>query len=594
MGNMQEKKNIFNSDTLNKTKLKIENLFKNVKIAQKIFGLVVIMVLFMSMVGMIGYHYVSEANRHLAQMYDERLMPIKWLETIQSKSRANEANILEIILSTNNSLKQERFLQKIKENDKTIDELLVKLQQMKLPDYELKMLKILQGQLKVYRTQREETIQSAVGANQGDAYDSKLANNGSLDALNKTLNELTEHNAQEADKIKKDNVKSAQSAGNTLLFIVIAAAALSLVLGWILARMISHPIIKLMRVSDRLAQGDLTVERLKIDSKNEAGLLAHSVNRLIDYLNDLITQIKQTAVQLSASSRDLLSGAEQTMRASNEITATVQQLASGAAVQVDGAVKSVNAIGEMAGALGQMSDTFNSIADASSSMSEEARSGNDSMIEARRQMQRIDGAVNESVDAIHSLREHSNEIAGIVKNMSEIAGQTNLLALNASIEAARAGAQGKSFAVVAGEVRKLAEQSQQFVDQIRTFNGQIQQHLQHSVAAMQHVTKEVQSGMSQVQKAGETFGRIVYSSQNVYELVKSFKPAAMQISASSESVAAMVEEGRKISQETSGNAHHVAHAAEEQLAMMSSVSTAAGELNRIAGRLLEVTGRFKV
>ncbi|QDS37979.1 methyl-accepting chemotaxis protein [Brevibacillus brevis] len=190
--------------------------------------------------------------------------------------------------------------------------------------------------------------------------------------------------------------------------------------------------------------------------------------------------------------------------------------------------------------------------------------------------------------------ERSEEIVKIVDVITGIASQTNLLALNAAIEAARAGENGRGFAVVADEVRKLAEQSEESAKQIAHLVHEIQNNTNHAVGTMSKVNQNVQSGISVVHEAGESFQKIVNKIQHVTDQIQEVSALAEEMSASSEEISATVSEFGRISKETAGNSQLVAASSEEQLATMEEISASTQSLNILAQELQEITGTFKV
>lgn len=203
------------------------------------------------------------------------------------------------------------------------------------------------------------------------------------------------------------------------------------------------------------------------------------------------------------------------------------------------------------------------------------------------QIEDIRGKINVKVG-------RSREVEKIVSTITEIAAQTNLLALNASIEAARAGEHGRGFAVVAEEVRKLAEQTGESARLITRLIGEIQSDTDLAVNTMNRGTKEVETGMTLVNEAGEAFQKILAGVQQVAAQIIEVAEAAGNLLEGSDQVTDSLAEAEKITAETSSHTQSVAAATEEQLAYMEEVSGYATSLSEMAKRLKNLINRFEV
>ena len=194
---------------------------------------------------------------------------------------------------------------------------------------------------------------------------------------------------------------------------------------------------------------------------------------------------------------------------------------------------------------------------------------------------------------IQSLHKRSKEVSSILDVITGIANQTNLLALNAAIEAARAGEHGKGFAVVADEVRKLAEQSQQSAKEILTIIQGIEHDTESSVHIMSRVTDDVQAGVKVSNEAIEKFNQILQSTKEITPQMEEVSAIAQQISAAVQEVSATANELAIIAQANAATSEEVAAATEEQLASMEEISSSARALSAMAEELREILSHFK-
>lgn len=327
---------------------------------------------------------------------------------------------------------------------------------------------------------------------------------------------------------------------------------------------------------------------------DELSDLAASYNNMKENLSSMIKMVMETSEQVASSSEELTAGAEQTSKATEQITEAIQQIANGSDNQTQSVEETARALEELAFGISNIAETSSSISETGSIASDRAKQGGDFVRETAQQMNMIHSSVNETSDVIKLLNEKSKQIGDISKVIIEIANQTNLLALNAAIEAARAGEHGKGFAVVADEVRKLAEQSQDSSSEISDLIRQIQSHMERSNGSMELVKQEVQNGLGIVTKTQDNFEEILQSMAEMGEQIDGMAATTQQMSASTQEVAATVTGVTTISKESSMHSQSVAASAEEQLASMEEISAAAHNLSTMAEGLQDTVSKFKI
>jgi methyl-accepting chemotaxis protein len=211
-----------------------------------------------------------------------------------------------------------------------------------------------------------------------------------------------------------------------------------------------------------------------------------------------------------------------------------------------------------------------------------------------RQIQRSVDTVRELSSTIHGLQQRSEEIESIVQLISDISGQTNLLSLNASIEAARAGEQGRGFGVVAGEIKKLAEQSNRSTDDIRQVIEQIRADIQFCVVSMEASERDVRSSAELVVRTGESFRAIDAAARAALGQVEETTAAAQEMSAGSEQIAASIQEIADISSKSAASTQEISAASQEQLAVMETMEQSARSLADLAEQLKSASARFRL
>lgn len=378
------------------------------------------------------------------------------------------------------------------------------------------------------------------------------------------------------------------------LITLAASIAGCLLLALWLTRSIRGPVLRLVAEMKEVAQGNLRVEPLVVKTRDEIFDLANSFNEMTDSLKRVIRQAGATSEQVAASAEELMASAEQTSRATEQIAVTVQEVAVGTDRQVASVEQGARAIDDMSRGIRQIAANAQQASSMVVQVASMAGEGNQSIQAAVQQMNAIHDSIRELAGVVDGLGNHSQAIGQIIEVITGIAEQTNLLALNAAIEAARAGEHGRGFAVVADEVRKLAEQSSKSAQQIGQLIQTIQTDTKLAVESMESGTKEVQEGILVVHHAGETFGQIQMSITTVADQIQDVSAAAQEVSAHSEQVVQAIELVSEVSEIAADGTQNVSAATEEQLAAMEEITSSATALSTMAEELQQMISRFKV
>ncbi len=309
-------------------------------------------------------------------------------------------------------------------------------------------------------------------------------------------------------------------------------------------------------------EGDLT-KRVEITSNDEVAELAKWFNTFMDKLQEILCQVSDNAQSLAT--------------ASEEISASSRDQAKGAESQKDQTTQVAAAMQEMAATVHEVSENSNKAAAASQKAAEMAREGGKVVEETLSRMHTIANSVGDTARKVQELGKRSDEIGRISGVIEDIADQTNLLALNAAIEAARAGEQGRGFAVVADEVRKLAERTANATKEIAQMIGNIQVETKSAVAAMQAGSQEVKAGVESTRRAGDSLQGIIKMSEQVGDMVTQIATAATQQSATTEQINNNIEEIARIASSTESGVRQTAGALED-------LSGLAVNLRRLVGQ----------
>lgn len=363
---------------------------------------------------------------------------------------------------------------------------------------------------------------------------------------------------------------------------------------WIFSNRFSKPITSVSERMRHLASGDLTQEHLLINSKDEVGQLAQTMNQMQTGLKEIILNVANASETIATQSEEFTHAANEVQEGGEQIASTMQELSSGAETQAHNA-----------SALTQMMGTFNTkIRDANTSGEEIAQTsqqvlamteeGGDLMHQSVTQMENIHQKVGAAVQEVKELDGETREISQLVQVIQDIADQTNLLSLNAAIEAARAGEQGRGFAVVATEVRKLAEQVSDSVEEITTIVNRILQGSEQVVQSLETSYDEVENGASQIKVTGQTFENINASMTDMVDKIQHISSNLQDLARNSGEMNQSIEEVAAVTEESSAGVEQTAASAQQVSSSMDEVASNAEELATLAEQLNTQVNRFKL
>jgi methyl-accepting chemotaxis protein len=366
---------------------------------------------------------------------------------------------------------------------------------------------------------------------------------------------------------------------------------ISILIGFLLSRSITNPLIQLKKQANLAANGDLTVHMAQGEREDEIGQLAESFEKMMTNLRKIIQQVSESTEHIAAFSEELTASTEQSSRA---VELTIQAVA----VETD---KQVQSVGEGSKSVNHMSAGIQQIAASTQNVllnavqaSDTASVGNRIIHDAVLQMNTIDSTMNEIAETVKGLGKRSQEIEKIIDVITKIAEQTNLLALNASIEAARAGEHGRGFAVVADEVRKLAEESSSSTRQIAGLVTAIQSETTKAVQLMEAGIKEAALGIEEMNAAGELFQEIQHSINKVTKQIHEVSTAAEQISANTEQAICSIALISEAAENNAFGTHNISAATQEQLASVEEVSSSVSFLANMMEELQQLVNKFKI
>jgi methyl-accepting chemotaxis protein len=413
------------------------------------------------------------------------------------------------------------------------------------------------------RLQVQERIKA--GKHREGVHLSQTQGRDTSEALVKRLADDAELNHKGADAATQVAFAAYTSSRYWIVAALVAALALGLFLTIVITRSISKPVQQAVQVLESLAACDLR-QTLDIDTEDELGVMAAALNKTIATFRTMIATISQSAEQVASASEEISSGAGQT--------------ADSARRQADQTHQAATAMQEMTATVQQISESSQKAADTSRGAAEAARQGGHVVEATLSSMRNIAAATTKTATLVADLGKSSEQIGKIIAVIDDIADQTNLLALNAAIEAARAGEQGRGFAVVADEVRKLAERTTKATKEIATMIESIQAETKHAVEAMEVGNREVQVGVEKTSNSGTALKEIISMSERAGDMIAQIATAATEQSATTEQINA--------------NVTQISSANEQSSAAADETAKACTDLSTLAFDLQHVVSQFKL
>lgn len=370
------------------------------------------------------------------------------------------------------------------------------------------------------------------------------------------------------------------------------ALAIAILIGLILSTSITKSLVLLVEDMKKVGAGDFTVKS-KIQSRDEIGQLAASLNAMIGDLGSLVKNVQTVSENVSLSADALAATAEETSASTEEVTRTVEEIAQGASDQASESEKG----SIMTSQLGEKFDELESSSYEMLKASEDVVTANQKGLAVIEDLKQKNVKNNDSIrgieGAISDLDAKAQSIGAILQTISNIAEQTNLLALNAAIEAARAGEAGKGFSVVAEEIRKLAEQSGRSTEEIRNIITAIQQESNNTVSIMTEVVSSNKERDLTVQEVSVSFAEISNAIEIINKKINRITDYVVSMSKDKDEIVNVIGNISAVSEETAASSEEVTASMQQTASAVEEIARAAEDLNSLAEKLNEGVKRFK-
>ncbi|KOA20354.1 putative methyl-accepting chemotaxis protein YoaH [Clostridium homopropionicum DSM 5847] len=578
------------------------NLIRNMRLSVKITVLSLSFFIFLAVIGAASIKQLSTVNSKLLELNDSRLVPIVKLQSIVSD--------VEYIRSQSNSLMDAGSDDSVKKPIQEDIEARAASVTEKISEYKNnEEYKTLIESFNNFIAAKDAFIkangvgttkvvggsQATAGASQGSAPTEMVNYDTAKKAFVEVFDKIIDKQVANAKTTYDESKAVYKQTIIAIISLISICAAITLILSVIITKSIISPV---KSVTNKLKEisnngGDLT-QRIGYESKDEIGDLSRSFDLFIEKLQGIIREVATSAETIASSSEQLSTATASTTQSLEDISNTIVEIASSTSEGAAVTEETTASLQEMANFSESTASASRNTAVNSKKAKEAAEDGSEKISEVIDSITEIASSSKEVSSMINELDESSRKIGDIIQIITSISEQTNLLALNAAIEAARAGEAGRGFSVVADEIRKLADESNNAARQISELVKENQLKSASTVTSVNHVEEKVSLGVNIASEVGESIKNIIDNIQNIVNEIEQIDDANDRQAKSTKEMEKAISNLATTSNEVAEGTENISTGIEEQLTTMTEIETTTEQLSEMAKRLTELTSGFKV
>jgi methyl-accepting chemotaxis protein len=546
----------------------------NLPIKLRLYILVGLMLFVALLVGLMGINGMRNADHAIDELYHQDMAHIHALGVILEAAEDSRSQILlalqhdpESAFSAMHNHPVSMHIQRIERNIESIDEKWAEFMTSHLDAEEKRLAGVFQKELDTFEKEAVEKIDEGIVAGHYHEAEELVLKvvNPVMEEMKGTIGALIKLQEEEAEAFFTETDEAYHAMIIWVAVSLSAGAIISLMLAYLTINAITQGVNLVELTAQKLADGDLSA-RVDYGNKDELGQISTAFNKMADRFHDAISEVKDSVTQLASAAEETSTVTTQTNQGINQQLTETSQVAT---------------------AMNEMSATVQEVARNAVDAAEAAREADSTFHQGKQVIDKVIDAigelakeVDEAASVIQKLEAESMNIGSVLDVIKSIAEQTNLLALNAAIEAARAGEQGRGFAVVADEVRTLAGRTQESTQEIEEMISNLQSGANNAVKVMAEGKEMTQVGVDQAAAAGQA--------------LQTINTAVEHISNMNTQIASAAEEQSSVTEEINRSIVSINEVAEQSVAGAQQTAQASDDLARLAEQLKGLVGRFKV
>ncbi|WP_068777489.1 methyl-accepting chemotaxis protein [Paenibacillus sp. FJAT-26967] len=388
--------------------------------------------------------------------------------------------------------------------------------------------------------------------------------------------------------------KSANAIFNLTLWVAIIAGLLAIVLGWLMSRMIGKPLVELGQLMNEGEKGNLAVRTLFTQRADEIGQVGKSFNGMMSKITDLVNQTNRSADKVMETARDLTDASKKTALSAREIATATEDIAGGATSLAVAAENGNDLSTQISEQMKYVIEKNIRMAIATSEVQQMSERGIEQMDDLTQKTKQSEQLTQSLVERVDRLKTTTGSIRKILDVLTKITAQTNILSLNAGIEAARAGAAGKGFMVVASEIRNLADQSRGSIVSVAEITEEIQREMDATVRALSDAYPLFRQQTESVEEANQMFSDVKTQMDNLLIQLDEVSGSITDLNASQLTLADAMTNVSAVAEESSATSEEVASLSSEQQSVSEGLVRLSGQLEEVSNQLGESLSKFKV
>ena len=572
-------------------------LLNMIKIRTRLTFLVLMMAIGIVAVGWIGFYYNNKSSAALEDIYAHNIMAIEKLSDTRTQSRANFANVLNLMVAAGEEEIQ-TILADFKDRAGKIDKDLQDYNQQERDEYEIGQCALIDENLKKWNDTSQQII-DMISAGKTEEAAAKFSESGKpiFEELQTSIRDLLNYNIEEADTTYKQNSENNQRVSRILIIVIVGVCLLAAFLSIVIVVSIVFPMKKLVKLVDQTADLNLSYDKsyeYLLTYKDELGAIANAMANLRRVLRSMVSNLSMISGNLAASSEELAASTEESTKTINQVVNSVNEIAIGNNAQAEMVGKTSETVMSMAVSIDEVNHSSDVSSENAQHSLEVVEVGHQAINVAMTKMKEIINVSDKVEESNELLSNQMDKVVSIIDVIGAISEQTNLLALNASIEAARAGEAGRGFAVVATEISKLSKDTAKAVNEITEIitlavegNKTSVEHAETARRSVEEQQRAIQSTKDAFDKIRRAVEDIAQSSVAISERMTKIDEAAREVSNQTQDMSAVAEESAASSQEISATN-------EEQLASIEMIASAANDLSAMATELNNEITKFRL